>query len=127
MTVNRISKGLAGPARGGGRLAVRFASGGSLRVAPERRVTCRRQPADEPVRLDWVGKPGGGPSVRYAGFDRLRSHGAAVTAEQRQLSARLIDTSFEIAALRLTRVGCARGESRAGFWTSPRPHGCPGL
>jgi hypothetical protein len=73
------------------------------RLAAEDAITSRGEPADEPVRLDGIVHPGGGPAVGYARFNRLLRHFAAVTVEKRQLPASLRQSALEIASLRVGR------------------------
>jgi hypothetical protein len=73
------------------------------RLAAEDAITSRGEPADEPVRLDGIVHPWGGPAVGHARFNRLLRHFAAVTVEKRQLPASLCQSALEIASLRVGR------------------------
>src|SRR5262245_37257797 len=65
-------------------------------------------PARQPIRLDGVVHPGGGPAVGHARFNGLLRDFAAVAVEERKLSAGLRQPALEITPLRLARPHPAR-------------------
>lgn len=88
----------------------------ALRRDRRGRAARLRQPADEPVGLDRVGKPRLCPSCGNAGADGLFGNAASVRIEQRQLADRLIEPPGE--PCRLDRRGRPRRLRRRTRCTS---------
>ena len=85
-----------------------------------------RQFADQPVRLQRIGKPGFRPSLGDAASDRLFVHPLAPFVEQGQLAARLLQAAFQPSQLSRggTGMNCPiRHRFHFDFLVNPSDHG----
>jgi len=61
------------------------------------------KPTNEPIRLDRIVEPGGGPAMGHAGFYCFSRHFAAIAIEKRKLSTGLSQSALKITPLRVGR------------------------